>query len=115
VGARKRAQQSPCKRHGTLVNTGIINIERCVAMKMESTTSIEESDPMSTVKGPRFEVSPTLADSLREAQASSFAEGVDTHADPAFREIKRRVLAGEMTVDQAVAMCNPAARRTVKV
>jgi hypothetical protein len=84
-------------------------------MRIESATSIEESDPMSTVKGPRFEVSPTLADSLREAQASSFAEGVDTDADPAFREIKRRVLAGEITVDQAVAMCNPAARRAVKV
>lgn len=49
-------------------------------------------------------VSPTLARSLFEAEASSRAEGVDTTHDVAYQAVKARLLVGEITSDEAVAI-----------
>ncbi len=46
-------------------------------------------------------VDPTLAESLRQGEASSGAEGVDPNDSPVFLNIKRRLLAGEITLDEA--------------
>jgi hypothetical protein len=49
----------------------------------------------------RHVVSPTLARSLREAEASSFAEsGIWPETDSDYMAIKTRLLAGEITVDE---------------
>jgi hypothetical protein len=52
----------------------------------------------------RVAISPTLEHSLREAEASSFAEGIDPANDLEYQALKRRLLAGEITVDEAVAL-----------
>lgn len=52
---------------------------------------------MSTSKSTtRFPVSPTLARSLSEAEASARAEGVDILADPSYVLAKEKMLSGEI-------------------
>ena len=46
-------------------------------------------------------VDPTLAESLRQGEASSRAEGVDPNDSTVYLNIKRRLLAGEITLDEA--------------
>jgi hypothetical protein len=53
---------------------------------------------------PRFTVSPTLVRSLREAEASSWAEGVDASGDLVYQDLKKQMLAGEIDADEAVEL-----------
>jgi hypothetical protein len=64
---------------------------------------------MTDTSRPRHVVSPTLAESLLEAEASSFAEsGIWPETDSDYMAIKTRLLAGEITVDEAVELyCLP--------
>lgn len=49
----------------------------------------------------RVAVSPDLEEALNRAEASTRAEGVDPNDNPAYLEVKRRLLAGEITLDEA--------------
>jgi hypothetical protein len=64
---------------------------------------------MTDTSRPRHVVSPTLAESLLEAEASSFAEsGIWPETDLDYMAIKTQLLAGEITVDEAVELyCLP--------
>ena len=53
---------------------------------------------------PRIAVSSTLVRSLREAEASSRAEGVDTLGDSVYMRLKNQMLAGEIDADEAVQL-----------
>jgi hypothetical protein len=55
-------------------------------------------------KKTRIAVSPTLFRSLREAEASSRAEGVDTSDDPVYVRLKDRMLIGEIDADEAIRL-----------
>jgi hypothetical protein len=46
-------------------------------------------------------VHPGLAEALRQGEASSRAEGVDPTTSPAYVEVKRQLLAGEITMHDA--------------
>jgi len=56
---------------------------------------------MGSTATPRVNVSPTLAASLKRAEASTRAEGVDPNDNPAYLDVKRRLLAGEITMEEA--------------
>jgi hypothetical protein len=56
------------------------------------------STPKNTTRVP---VSPTLADSLSRGEASARAEGVDVLANPAYQDVKRKMLAGEIDAAEA--------------
>ena len=64
---------------------------------------------MIDISRPRHVVSPTLAESMRQAEASSFLETrIQAETDSAYMEIKTRLLEGEITVDEAVELyCLP--------
>ncbi len=49
----------------------------------------------------RVPVDPTLAESLRQGEASSRAEGVDPNDSPVYLDVKRLFIAGEITLDEA--------------
>ncbi len=53
---------------------------------------------------PLFTVSLTLARSLREAEASSRAEGVDISGDLVYQDLKKCMLAGKIDADEAVEL-----------
>jgi hypothetical protein len=52
----------------------------------------------------RVAVSPTLAESLRQAEASTRAEGIEPNDNPVYLDVKRRLLAGEITKEEANAI-----------
>lgn len=52
----------------------------------------------------RVAVTPTLAEALRQAEASTRAEGVDPNDNLAYLDVKRRLLAGEITLNEAQAI-----------
>lgn len=49
----------------------------------------------------RVTVSPDLDEALNRGEASTRAEGVDPNDNPAYLDVKRRLLAGEITLDEA--------------
>jgi hypothetical protein len=76
----------------------------------ESEAQIEDlENAMTDTSRPRHVVSPTLAETLHEAEASSFAEiGIRPETDLEYMALKARLLAGEITVDEAVELyCLP--------
>jgi hypothetical protein len=70
-----------------------------VAMKANKTTTGSAEDE-------------TLVGILREAEASSFAEGIDSMNDLEYQDVKKRLLGGEISEDEAVALYLESIRRT---
>jgi hypothetical protein len=68
----------------------------------------------SSATPPRVPVSPTLAASLERAEASTRAEGVDPDDNPAYLDVKRRLLAGEITMEEAETIYEDAFTPSVK-
>jgi hypothetical protein len=77
--------------------------------KREAQKLEDLENAMTDTSRPRHVVSPTLAESLLEAEASSFAEsGIWPETDSEYMALKTRLLAGEITVDEAVELyCLP--------
>jgi pyrimidine operon attenuation protein/uracil phosphoribosyltransferase len=52
----------------------------------------------------RLKVSADYAENIRQAEASSRLEGIDTSGDILGNQLKAKILAGEISVDQAIAI-----------
>jgi hypothetical protein len=52
----------------------------------------------------RLPVDPTLAESLRQGEASNKLEGIDVLDNPLYVDVKRRLLAGEISLEEAQAI-----------
>ena len=62
----------------------------------------------------RFEVSESYPRLLREAEASSRLEGVDTSGDVLGNQLKAQILAGEISPDEAIEIYTEDIRRSVE-
>jgi hypothetical protein len=74
------------------MNTGII-------MMYADSEDAMDATPLPT----NVAVNLNLAEALRQAEASTRAEGVEPNDNPVYLDIKRRLLAGEITLDEADA------------
>jgi hypothetical protein len=61
----------------------------------------------------RFEVLEDYPRILREAEASSRLEGIDTRDDVRLNQLKAQILAGEISVDEALAILSDDIRKMV--
>jgi hypothetical protein len=64
-------------------------------------------------KTARHEVPAYYAENIRQAEASSRLEGVDTSGDVLGNQIKAQILAGEISVDEGIAIYVEAIRQEV--
>jgi hypothetical protein len=62
----------------------------------------------------RFEVPENYPRLLREAEASSRLEGVDTSGDVLGNQLKAQILAGEISVAEAITIYTEDIRRSVR-